>query len=73
MTIINLQDKLKERKQATGEQEFMLCPCKKPDEPTTGFVPLVVHDSQGCFIACLLCPNCENEITIVNGRPQHEG
>ncbi|KKW92670.1 hypothetical protein [Sphingobium chungbukense] len=51
-----------------GEQNWMLCPCQQDQETPAGFIPAVIHDAAGPFIAALVCPECENEIAINGGR-----
>ena len=49
-----------------GELTFVCCNCdgSAHGEPMT---PVVLHDNQGPIITAVLCPNCEDEIPVVNG------
>jgi len=46
-----------------GDQMFMLCPCT--DEGEAFLVVAAMQDEP--FIMALVCPNCEQEIPVVNG------
>lgn len=48
-----------------GQEQFMLCGCNSGE----GVLPVVSFDAEGPFIIALLCPICENEVAVVNGRP----
>lgn len=47
-----------------GEQSFIACPCGSE----LGFFPVVIHDTEGPFIATLVCAGCESEIPVNHGR-----
>ena len=65
--VIDLEARLQAKRQGEGEVTFMLCSCQ---EEGVSPLPLVLHDAQGPLLIALVCPECENEIAILNGRPQ---
>lgn len=46
-----------------GDNAFMLCGCT--DEGTPMMAVVIVGESP--FIACMVCPECEEEVAIENG------
>jgi hypothetical protein len=51
---------------AIGEVVFICCSCKGEDaEP---LLPLVLRDAGGALIVALVCPECDAEVPILNGR-----
>lgn len=55
--------------QKYGDHIFLLCECQNNAECPSGMLPVAMHDAQGPFIAALVCPECENEVPIIYGRP----
>lgn len=53
-----------------GGHNFMICGCQADKEEQEGYIPVVMHDAAGAFVAALVCPNCETEIQLVGGRLQ---
>ena len=66
--IVNLNAHRQKMLTSYGEQNWLLCPCQEQEEAPAGFIPSVIHDAAGPFIAALVCPECENEIAINGGR-----
>lgn len=64
--VIDLEERIRTKRQGEGEVTFMLCGCT---EEGSAVIPVVLHDAQGPLLISLVCPECENEISIVNGRP----
>jgi len=64
--IVDLEARIAAKRQGEGEVTFMLCPCT---EEGSTVLPVVLHDAQGPLLIALVCPECENEISILNGRP----
>jgi hypothetical protein len=67
--IVDLQAKLQAKRQGEGDVTFMLCPCTPDGTPP---LPVVLHDAHGPLLIALMCPECENEIGVINGRLQIE-
>ena len=65
--VISLHDRMAQK---YGETSFMLCACQNDKEYQSGMLPVVMHDAQGPFICALVCPECEEEISVSFGRPQ---
>lgn len=55
------------KKKDFGTNMFLICSCQ--GEPATGMLPVVTEDERGVFISSLVCPECENELLIDQGRP----
>ena len=51
-----------------GDLAFMLCPCK-PEDPQPYLVVAIVGLHP--IIAGLLCPECDKQLTVVNGIVNH--
>lgn len=50
-----------------GDPVFMVCPCQPDGVPYT--IIALAHETHP-IISKLLCPECETEISVVNGIPQ---
>lgn len=64
--VTGIQERMQRKRSGEGEVTFMLCP--RTDEGTPP-LPVVLHDAQGPLLIALVCPECENELPILNGRP----
>ena len=62
--IVQLHDRFRKRWAADGETTFMLCACGAE----SGLLPVVLHDAGAPLIVALVCPECEQEASVVNGR-----
>jgi len=68
--VTSLVDRLQKARQGEGEVTFVLCPCNESEpEP---MIPIVLHDATGPLIIALMCPTCEAEQPILNGRLVNE-
>jgi len=63
--VVSLQEKLKAKRQGEGEVTFISCPCTAEGTPP---LAVILHDAQGPLVVALVCPECEQEIGVVNGR-----
>lgn len=69
--IISLRDYRQKKLSEYGEQNWMLCHCQEgvaQSETPAGFVPAMIHDAQGAFIAAMMCTVCGNEMFFDGGR-----
>ena len=71
--VVNLQDRLKAKYAATGEAQWLICPCQLGSpQGVSGMLPLACLDAKGPVVVALVCPDCETEISLVYGRPVSE-
>lgn len=64
--VISLQGRQRRQWQANGETTFLVCGCGSQD----GLLAVVLHDAGLPLLVALMCPVCENELAVVNGRVQ---
>lgn len=73
MSVTSLTDRLAAKRAATGEQNFMFCPCQQQADEPKGFYPVVVHDARGIILSSLVCMGCERPAFFNAGRMLLDG
>lgn len=63
--VISMEERQRAKWGKMGRTTFMQCGCGSD----LGLVPVVVHEpKQFPLIVALVCPNCETEVLVENGR-----
>ena len=62
--VIDMQERAREKWAGQGEVNFLTCGCGSE----MGLLPVILHDAGPPLVVALVCPDCENEVPVLNGR-----
>lgn len=66
--VIDLKERIKKKLAYDGETNFLICACQKDPDEGIGFYPVVLNDAKGILIVALVCPDCEEGVSVQFGR-----